>query len=174
MMFLRRVTSKLKPMPRSRLFSSDSGHDLSKVIAELNQEMEFVSGEPLALGPAGSTNNQTMAQESHLIINDITKKETFSSLTHIGSKGEAQMVDISSKEITKRVVVASCKVIVEIKGQVVLIGKTGVEMEALTAVTIDGLTFYDMCKAASKDILIMDIRLEHKSGGKSGEWSRKV
>ena len=51
-------------------------------------------------------------------------------------------------------------------------GKTGVEMEALTAATVSGLTIYDMCKAVSKDIVIGDVRLESKSGGKSGDWTR--
>lgn len=49
-------------------------------------------------------------------------------------------------------------------------GKTGVEMEALTAVTVAALTVYDMCKAVQKDITISDIRLLSKSGGKSGSW----
>lgn len=61
---------------------------------------------------------------------------------------------------------------VEIKGEAVTTGKTGVEMEAMTAVAIAGLTVYDMCKAVSKDIQISDIRLEHKTGGKNGIWSR--
>ncbi|XXG82412.1 hypothetical protein AAC387_Pa10g0368 [Persea americana] len=62
---------------------------------------------------------------------------------------------------------------IEIEGEAASTGKTGVEMEAMTAVTIAGLTVYDMCKAASKDIQITDVRLEHKRGGKSGVWSRK-
>lgn len=49
-------------------------------------------------------------------------------------------------------------------------GPTGVEMEALTAVTVAALTVYDMCKAVQKDIAIQDIRLLAKSGGKSGNW----
>lgn len=51
-------------------------------------------------------------------------------------------------------------------------GKTGVEMEALTAAAVSGLTIYDMCKAVSKDIVIDRVRLESKIGGKSGEWRR--
>lgn len=51
-------------------------------------------------------------------------------------------------------------------------GKTGVEMEALTAATIAALTIYDMCKAADKDMVIGDIRVLHKSGGKSGDYQR--
>ena len=51
-------------------------------------------------------------------------------------------------------------------------GQTGVEMEALTAVTIAALTVYDMCKAIEKGITITDIRLDTKTGGKSGDWKR--
>ena len=52
-------------------------------------------------------------------------------------------------------------------------GKTGVEMEALTAVTVAALTIYDMCKAVEKGIVISDIYLESKTGGKSGTYRRK-
>ena len=51
--------------------------------------------------------------------------------------------------------------------------QTGVEMEALTAVSIAALTIYDMCKALDKSITISDVRLEMKSGGKSGDYQRK-
>ena len=50
--------------------------------------------------------------------------------------------------------------------------QTGVEMEALTAVSVAALTIYDMCKALDKSITISDIRLETKSGGKSGDYRR--
>ena len=49
-------------------------------------------------------------------------------------------------------------------------GVTGVEMEALTAVAVAALTVYDMCKSADKGIVIRDIRLLEKRGGKSGHW----
>lgn len=49
-------------------------------------------------------------------------------------------------------------------------GETGVEMEALTAVSAAALTIYDMCKAVQRDIAISDIRLAHKTGGKTGDW----
>ena len=51
-------------------------------------------------------------------------------------------------------------------------GRTGVEMEALTAVSVAALTVYDMCKAIDRGMAIGDIRLEEKSGGRSGDWSR--
>ena len=51
-------------------------------------------------------------------------------------------------------------------------GKTGVEMEALTAVSVSALTIYDMCKAVDRGMTVQDIRLEKKSGGKSGTYER--
>jgi cyclic pyranopterin phosphate synthase len=51
--------------------------------------------------------------------------------------------------------------------------QTGVEMEALTAVSVAALTIYDMCKALDKSITISDVRLEMKSGGKSGDYRRQ-
>ena len=62
---------------------------------------------------------------------------------------------------------------VEIEAVVKVTGKTGVEMEALTAVSICGLTIYDMCKAVDREMLISEIRLMEKSGGKSGTFTRK-
>lgn len=59
---------------------------------------------------------------------------------------------------------------IEIEAMVKLSGQTGVEMEALTAVTIAALTIYDMCKAADRGMRIEAVRLVHKSGGKSGTY----
>lgn len=59
---------------------------------------------------------------------------------------------------------------VNIEATCKLAGKTGVEMEALTAVSIAALTVYDMCKAVDKAMHITDVRLVHKAGGKSGEF----
>lgn len=61
---------------------------------------------------------------------------------------------------------------VEIEATVSVTGKTGVEMEALTAVAVAALTLYDMVKAVDRSAVITDIRLEHKAGGKSGEFRR--
>lgn len=196
------------------------------------QEMESVFGEPPPASLAGSSSTRIMDQDAHFVPPKV--KENEFDLTHISSKGEAQMVDVSPKEISKRVAIASCKVIlgrkvfdlvsanqmgkgdvlsvakiagisgakqtsnliplchninlthirvnlalnphdfsVEIQGEAASTGKTGVEMEALTAVTVAGLTVYDMCKAASKDIEITNVWLERKTGGKSGDWSRQ-
>ncbi|MAT92852.1 MAG: cyclic pyranopterin monophosphate synthase MoaC [Halioglobus sp.] len=53
-------------------------------------------------------------------------------------------------------------------------GKTGVEMEALTAVSVAALTIYDMCKAVDRGMRITDVELRSKSGGKSGDWQREA
>lgn len=60
----------------------------------------------------------------------------------------------------------------ELEVSVTLDGKTGVEMEALTGVSIGLLTIYDMAKAIDKGMIISDIKLIHKSGGKSGDFNR--
>lgn len=151
-------------------------------------------------------------------------------LTHFNEQGRAQMVDISDKETTSRIAVASTMVMMNpntlerikagkigkgdvlavaqvaavmaakktsewipmchplpltginivfsdngadelyIEGTVKTTGKTGVEMEALTAVSAAALTVYDMCKALQKDMLIGPTQLVSKTGGKSGDY----
>lgn len=61
---------------------------------------------------------------------------------------------------------------VELEATVKVTGQTGVEMEALTAVSVAALTIYDMCKAIDKGMIIKDICLVEKSGGKSGDFKR--
>ncbi|CAL0316245.1 unnamed protein product [Lupinus luteus] len=227
-MFLRRIVAAC---PHSkRMFSSSGSQDFASAIQELNKEMESVFGELPPDGLASSGDNIIVNEEPRLSSQKIDKSSF--ELTHTGNSGEAQMVDVSPKESSKRTAVANCKVIlgkrvfdlvmanqmakgdvltvakiagitaakqtsnliplchnitlthvqvdlrlnpedssVTIEGEAASTGKTGVEMEAMTAVSVAGLTVYDMCKAASKDIVITDIRLRHKCGGKSGDWS---
>ena len=154
-------------------------------------------------------------------------------LTHFTESGNAQMVDVHSKDITQRIAVASGKIYmspsslnkvkdggytkgdvlgvariagitaakktpdliplchnislssvnidfkinkskknIECTANVTSSGKTGVEMEALTAVQISLLTIYDMCKSVDRGMVISEIKLELKKGGASGEWKR--
>lgn len=60
---------------------------------------------------------------------------------------------------------------IDIEALVRVTGKTGVEMEALTAVSIAGLTIYDMAKAVDRGMQLTDVRLVEKRGGKSGDWT---
>jgi cyclic pyranopterin monophosphate synthase len=152
-------------------------------------------------------------------------------LTHVDESGAARMVDVSAKDVTDRVAVASGRVLVsaevvsllrgdgvpkgdalgvarvagimaakrtpdlvplchplaisgvtvdlEVRDDAVAItatvrttDRTGVEMEALTAVSVAALTVVDMVKAVDKAAVITDVRIESKSGGKSGTWQR--
>ena len=61
---------------------------------------------------------------------------------------------------------------VKIEATVTVRGRTGVEMEALTAVTVAALTIYDMCKAADRGMVVDRVRLESKSGGRGGDYRR--
>jgi cyclic pyranopterin phosphate synthase len=62
--------------------------------------------------------------------------------------------------------------VVGIEATVRTVGKTGAEMEALTAVSVAALTIYDMCKAIDREMTISDLQLARKSGGKSGDFER--
>jgi cyclic pyranopterin phosphate synthase len=75
---------------------------------------------------------------------------------------------LSHVDVTMRL----CENGVAISSKVIATAVTGVEMEALVAASVAALTVYDMCKALDKGIEIREIALEHKSGGKSGDYAR--
>ena len=115
-------------------------------------------------------------------------------LNHFDQHGNAVMVDVTDKNVTEREAIATGKIFVcdetyemltkakvdfEFNEEeksisatclVKLSGKTGVEMEALTGVNVALLTIYDMCKAIDKGMVISDVHLVKKSGGKSGDF----
>ncbi len=154
-----------------------------------------------------------------------------SELTHLDSRGQARMVDVGDKEVTRRSATASARVVmapqtaaklqvgdlpkgdalpvariagiqaakrtpeliplchhlalssvevdieIDAGGGVATVlatataaDRTGVEMEALTAATVAALTLYDLVKAVQRDVVITDVRLEAKSGGRSGDY----
>jgi cyclic pyranopterin phosphate synthase len=118
-------------------------------------------------------------------------------LTHFDATGQAHMVDVGAKNETHRVAVAAGTIrmkpetlaltrvavdfeidapanSVHCRAQVELHGKTGVEMEALTAVQIGLLTIYDMCKAVDRGMVMTNVRVLEKHGGKSGDWTAAV
>jgi cyclic pyranopterin monophosphate synthase len=160
-----------------------------------------------------------------------SSKKLTHQLTHLGARGEAHMVDVSTKPATERIAVAEGRVVmqkktldlvqagnakkgdvlgtariagimaakrtheliplchplalsqvevdvtpdaklpgVNVKARVKVSGKTGVEMEALTAVSVACLTIYDMVKAVERGMRIEGIRLVEKSGGRSGHY----
>ena len=117
-------------------------------------------------------------------------------LTHVDASGEARMVDVSAKPATERLAVAEGRVVMskttldlirsgnakkgdvlgtariacQVRATVKVTGPTGVEMEALTAVSVACLTIYDMIKAVERGVRIEGIHLVEKMGGKSGHY----
>jgi cyclic pyranopterin phosphate synthase len=79
-------------------------------------------------------------------------------------------LNLSSVSVDFTIDRGSNKIDIEAKARCT--GQTGVEMEALTAVSLAALAIYDMCKAVDREMVISDIRLMEKRGGKSGEWIR--
>ena len=80
---------------------------------------------------------------------------------------------LSLTSVSVEITVDEKKKRIDIEAKVKTVGQTGVEMEALTAVSVAALTIYDMCKAVDKDMSISGIVLAEKRGGKSGEYRRK-
>ena len=95
----------------------------------------------------------------------------------MGAKSTSQIIPmchnimISSCDISFHIDYENLKI--EITAAAKTIGKTGIEMEALTAVSVAALTIYDMCKAIDREMIINNIMLVKKSGGKSGIFERK-
>lgn len=81
-------------------------------------------------------------------------------------------LNITSVEVEFEPVAAADAGVVDITATAKVASKTGVEMEALTAVSVAALTIYDMCKAADKEMTLTEIRLVRKTGGKSGVFTR--
>lgn len=95
----------------------------------------------------------------------------------LGAKAVANLIPLCHTIILDQVKVSAsldkARRSVELEAEVSATGKTGVEMEALAAVTAAALTVYDMTKALSKGSVIKDVRLVSKKGGKSGDWRRE-
>ncbi|NDV26991.1 cyclic pyranopterin monophosphate synthase MoaC [Desulfovibrio sp. JC010] len=77
---------------------------------------------------------------------------------------------IALSYVDVRFAVNEAELTIEVEGEARCTGKTGVEMEALVAVQVACATIYDMCKAVQKDVIISDVRLVYKDGGKSGTF----
>ena len=92
----------------------------------------------------------------------------------LAAKNAGQLIPLCHPLVLTHVDV-ECRVMdakIEIEGSATAEGKTGVEMEALVAVSVAALTIYDMCKAIDRAMEISDIRLVEKSGGRSGHFKR--
>jgi cyclic pyranopterin monophosphate synthase len=91
-----------------------------------------------------------------------------------GAKRTSELIPlchpIALTRIAVEFAIVHAETAVRCTAQVETVGRTGVEMEALTAVQVGLLTIYDMCKAADRAMVIGDVRLLEKRGGKSGDW----
>lgn len=96
----------------------------------------------------------------------------------MGAKRTAELVPLCHPLALTRVTVEfeidAAASSVHCRAQAELVGKTGVEMEALMAVQVGLLTIYDMCKAADRGMVITEVRVLEKQGGKSGDWHAQL
>jgi len=94
----------------------------------------------------------------------------------MGAKRTAELIPLCHplglNSVTVELTVNPERSAIEIAATCKVTGRTGVEMEALTAVSVAALTVYDMCKAVDRFMRIGDIRLTYKTGGRSGTWSQ--
>ncbi|MBI3514418.1 MAG: cyclic pyranopterin monophosphate synthase MoaC [Proteobacteria bacterium] len=94
----------------------------------------------------------------------------------MGAKRTAELIPLchplALDSVTVDLTLDPARSAIDITATCKITGRTGVEMEALTAVATAALTVYDMCKAVDRGMRIGDIRLTHKAGGRSGTWSQ--
>ncbi|MEA2754479.1 MAG: cyclic pyranopterin monophosphate synthase [Aliidongia sp.] len=147
--------------------------------AEGKAAMVDVSGKPETDRVATAAGRITMQPETLALIRDhaVEKGDVLSVARLAGIMGAKRTPDLiplchplalSSVRVELKLAPEQDAVLIEATCR--LVGRTGVEMEALTAVAVAALTVYDMCKAADRSMVIGEIRLTHKSGGKSGVW----
>ena len=158
-----------------------SKNNLTHFDAAGNAVMVDVSGKPVTAREATARGILTMNAEAFAAVQSGTvKKGDVLAVAQVAGIQAAKHnwelipmchpLPLTGIDITFALSDSPC--MVEIQAAVTCTGVTGVEMEALTAVSVAALTIYDMCKAVQKDMRIENIRLLSKSGGKSGDFKR--
>lgn len=141
--------------------------------------MVDVSAKPVTARTATAAGSVSMAPETLALIagGGVAKGDVLSVARLAGIMGAKRTPDLiplchplSLSSVKVELSIAPERNAVDITATCKLDGRTGVEMEALTAVAVAALTVYDMCKAADRGMRIENIRLLRKAGGKSGEW----
>ncbi len=123
---------------------------------------------------------QVGAEAARLIAEGSVRKGDVFSVAQIagilGAKQTSRLIplchDVQVKGVEVTLELDEAGDAVDVRAFVKTVGETGVEMEALTAVSVASLTVYDMCKSINKEIAISDIRLLAKTGGQSGDYLR--
>jgi cyclic pyranopterin phosphate synthase len=150
-------------------FDNDGNAVMVDVSAKNNSDRKATAGATVTMQPA------TM----QLILNNGVKKGDVLSVARLagimGAKKTPDLIPlchpIALSSVKLKLTCDITKNSIEITSICKVNGPTGVEMEALTAVSVAALTVYDMCKAVDRGMQITNIRLVQKSGGKSGDWS---
>jgi cyclic pyranopterin phosphate synthase len=159
-----------------------AGKKLTHIDKEGKATMVDVSSKPATEREAVATGCVYMMKETLDLITDnkIAKGNVFETARLAGvmaAKKTSDLIPLCHQlNLTSVVVdfmVDRNRSIVSIEAKAKCAGQTGVEMEALTAASVAALTIYDMCKAVDRAMIISDIKLMEKRGGKSGEWKRK-
>jgi cyclic pyranopterin phosphate synthase len=147
--------------------------------AEGKAAMVDVSGKDVTERIAQARGSVIMQPETLAIIRDggVKKGDVLSVARLAGIMGAKRTPDliplchpVNLTSIKVDLTIDEARSAVDITATCKLEGRTGVEMEALTAVTVAALTVYDMCKAADRSMRITEVRLTQKSGGKSGSY----
>ena len=155
--------------------------ELSHVNASGEARMVDVSGKPDAARQAVASGGVTMKTETleQVRANSLKKGDVLAAARVAGimaAKRTPDLIPLCHTILLDSVTVdfdLSTKDRIDITATARSTGKTGVEMEALVAVSVAALTVYDMCKAIDRAMTITDVRLESKSGGQSGDYRRK-
>lgn len=150
----------------------------SHLDAQGRARMVDVSEKPVTRREAVASCRVVLSQSTVLQLANLPKGDAFlvARLAGIqGAKRTAQLVPLAHPLPLDQVEVEirSIETGVEIRSRVVTTARTGAEMEALTACAVAGLALYDMVKSVEKGAVITDLRLEAKSGGKSGDFVRE-
>ena len=155
--------------------------DLSHIDGEGRARMVDVSGKDVTVRMARATGAIRMQRETLDAIqaNTIAKGDVLGVARLAGvmaAKRTADLIPLCHPlpltHVDVRAEVLDDSIYLE--AEVATRAQTGVEMEALTAVSVAALTIYDMCKAIDKSMTITDVRLELKTGGKSGDYRREI
>jgi cyclic pyranopterin phosphate synthase len=155
-----------------------SRHPLSHIDKEGRASMVDVSGKAVTRRVAEATCRVTMSAETAAILAQLPKGDAVAVARLAGVQGAkrtaelvplAHPIGLEQVEVDLRPFAGG----VEIHSRVVVTARTGAEMEALTACATAALALYDMVKAVERDAVITDLRLERKSGGRSGTYQRE-
>lgn len=160
--------------------TADNSPQLTHIDADGAATMVDVSDKDVTERTATATASVAMQATTIALIRDgLVKKGDVLSVARLagimGAKRTAELIPLchplNVNSIKVDLTLPADRNAVDISATVRVDGKTGVEMEAMTAVSVAALTVYDMVKAVDRGVVIGDIRLRHKQGGKSGLWT---